>query len=323
MKPIAAAALLLTLAGTLAASNHMPVALGNSWEFAFRDFSGGWGMSRVDSGTVNWRVSSVEHLESYPVLTRVTIVQTTTTIRRMSNGGVWASDTLDNGYDSILDPPRVLVDTLTLESLEGVNGWWWQGDTCWSFVVDPGIEDTTGRAGVVDTVAVYNGDTLDAADVHSEMCGGGEVVTYSCAEPTYFTTVDGIGPVAFHHRSSPCLMDAYWGSDWELLSVNDPSDAGVVRRSGPRASKRFSLGVSAGGAVTVVASAPLTLAVVVYGIDGSTVGPSMRLWQCPDGVNALHLPRGLADGAYVVTVGEHGRSERQSVRILRAGGVYR
>jgi hypothetical protein len=228
----------LAALGACSAADHFPVQVGNRWEFAYRKSQGGWGSSLTDSGTVEWLLVQLEVLESYPPQSRITIRQQTNLARRTYHPGIEDS-TGSSGYDSIFEPPRTTVDSVILRGTDGVNGLWFEGDTCWSFVLNPDADYSAGRVALVPGKVLLGGDSIAAYEVRSDTCRYGLPDTvgpyqaYWCMEPRYFSTADGIGPVAYRWQSPSCLMDAYYSGQWTLQSTNVVG-AAVGRVAAPR-----------------------------------------------------------------------------------------
>lgn len=212
-------AIVVLAACVISAEDHFPFVQGSEWEFSRTRFSGGWGGGVRDSGSLTWEVVSIEVLESFPVQYRIGIEQTVSVARRVKTPAIPEPDSA--AYDSTFSPPRVSVDTVVLRGIDGVNGLWFEGDPCWSFVRDPGDSVPEGVA-VEPRRVLFGGDSLDAVRVDPGDCRRPPGYSQSCGEPEYFTTADGIGPVAYYDRSDVCLMDANWSEDWRLRSYSIP-----------------------------------------------------------------------------------------------------
>jgi hypothetical protein len=95
-------AVLLAVALPALAASHFPAETGNWWEFSYRSSQGGWGASRVDSGSVRWEITTVSYFISNPGQTAVTIEQTRSLAARSYTPGILGDQV---GWDSVYQPP--------------------------------------------------------------------------------------------------------------------------------------------------------------------------------------------------------------------------
>jgi hypothetical protein len=128
-------------------------------------------------------------------------------------------------YDSTYNPPRISVDTLVLRGKGGVNGLWFEGDTCWSFIQDDEGDIPAELLEVNEAKVFFDGDSIEAVSLDPLPCRDSNYdpdnpLYISFLEPAYFSTADGIGPVAYYHTSPDNLMDAYWYEFWTLIAAN-------------------------------------------------------------------------------------------------------
>jgi hypothetical protein len=235
-------ALLLAIVWPTLGASHFPAETGNWWEFSYLTYQGGWGVSHRDSGTVRWDVVSVQYFITDPGQTEFTIVQTRSLVRSRTEGGIWGDQhPVVDEFDSLFDPPRVTTDTLVLRGVDGVNGLWFAGDSCWSFVLDPAA-GTSGRGiTLVAQTVPFGSDSIQATQVRPDGCrtGSDSILPFDCIEPRYYSTAEGIGPVAYMARSPTCLMDAYWGEEWQLLDAHIAATAvGPAPRAAPARFRR-------------------------------------------------------------------------------------
>jgi hypothetical protein len=216
-------AVLLAVAWPALAASHFPAETGNWWEFSYLEHQGGWGISHRDSGTVRWEVVSVQHFITEPGQTAITVLQTRALARSRTEAGIWGDHPpVVDEFDSLFDPPRLTRDTLVLRGVDGMNGLWFEGDSCWSFVLDPTAGTGNSRVTLVPQRVAYGADSIQATQVRPDACrAGSDTIAFTdCIEPRYFSTSEGIGPVAFAASSPTCLMDAFWGEEWQLLAAH-------------------------------------------------------------------------------------------------------
>ena len=202
-------------------ASHFPLHEGNRWEFTFSCCSGGWGISLCETGNVTWEITSIEQMESYPVQYRITIAQTRGLERKWRSGGIWGDEQIEGvEYDSTFNPPCTTSSSLVLRGVDGTAGLWFEGDSCWSFLLDYPADIPNNQCTALPVKAWYAGDSIAAVRVDARICrAGGDTSAqswYPCMDPEFFTVADGIGPVAWQRTSSPCLMDAYWSERWTL-----------------------------------------------------------------------------------------------------------
>ncbi|MBD3420133.1 MAG: hypothetical protein GF398_08460 [Chitinivibrionales bacterium] len=203
-------------------AEYFPFADGYRWQFAFdRSVTGLMG-STTDSGLVEWEIVAVEVMESYPVQYRIRILQTRRTLRRY--GASFAGTTGMQSYDSLVVPPLVSYDTVIVRSVGGVNGLWFEGDSCWSFVHNPNDSIPPNALTLTTGTISFRGQTLKTLSVDPAPCRGPTVGAgrpyLNCRAPSKFTLGENLGPVAYYSASSPCLMDYNLVEKWELVSTN-------------------------------------------------------------------------------------------------------
>ena len=284
----------LALAG-LAGATHFPLAVGNHWDFSYVTSVGGWGGGQTDSGSLRWEITDVEVLESMPPQTRVTIREVRSIVRSINQPMMFESRP---GWDSTYDPARVTVDTVVLRGRDGDYGLWFEGDSCWSFVLDPSAGVGSAGVALAPVRVYYAGDSISAVEVRPDVCRyGTDTASFplDCTEPDYFATAEGIGPVAYRSASPACLMDAYWYERWTLASATL-----AVGRGWLPAGRGMRVSAAGGGVLTIAAPDVQRAVVRAFALDGrERVLFDGRLGS---GSRDFRLAPCLARGMYLVRV---------------------
>jgi hypothetical protein len=292
-------AFLLLASQALSAADHMPIRPGGSWLFLYRNITGGWGASTIDSGTVQWDVVRITTIMMSPAPFSALFRQTRNLQRRIHtpipiDGGM--------GYDSTFNPPRTTVDSFAIEWINPGNCVYFYHDSCCSFVKDPLAASSSDGIIIRDTAVAFKGKTLDAKVIDPFSCRNGA----SCSTRPYYVTADAIGPVGYHTESSPCMMDYYYAQDWRLIDTG-AATAGVRGKNSidvrPHFANGFARAFRGQGKIVVEAflKTPGEVTVTLYSLSGALLGcaktkinvvGNSRI-EVPDEALSAHPPAGV------------------------------
>jgi hypothetical protein len=195
--------LLIVTTVTFAFADLFPAREGNWWRFSFTIDNSVAGSSKFDSGTVQWRVTqNLPGNDTYwiKILQERDLVRSKTTL--VTYPPVIA--------DSLFNPPRTTIDTLTLtgkytSNLLVIN------NSCYPLIHQPLC---LFAACMLDTIE-YHGKSITGYIVDAVLCP-----LPPCALNRTFTQADGIGLVAYESKSSsqsPCLGLAVTSEQWTLV----------------------------------------------------------------------------------------------------------
>lgn len=200
--------LLITIMAAVTFADLFPAREGNWWYFSYTITQGGLGSSRTDSGTVLWRIMQImPGNASYwiKIQQRRDLVRSKTTL-------VTNPATIK---DSLFDPARTTLDTLTLTGMYTNNGLILNNDSCVALLHEPLC--AVGQCTLSTAQILYKGKTITGYIVDPLPCRGKGLSSTTCIAPKRFTQADGIGPVAFESSLSPCMEDAAIDERWTLI----------------------------------------------------------------------------------------------------------
>lgn len=222
------------------AAEYFPSTVGNYWLFGYKYSRGGWGAATTDSGTLKWEIKSIMATKSIPSQVTALIEQTRSLVHRTQTGGFIPGGT---SYDSSFSPARVTLDSVYLHWLEPGNGISIDSDSCFVLIHDPAKLTWSDYISVGDTAVSFNGQRVAAKRLDPSECRDRGQGIPSCNDPKIFIAADGIGPMGYFMKSSPCLMDAFWGETWWLVQARI-SGSGIVAhdrgRSAPAGGRALS-----------------------------------------------------------------------------------
>jgi hypothetical protein len=193
---------------TIAFADWFPVREGNWWWFNYTVSTGGLGGSKVDSGTVVWRITQIMYgNDTYwiKVQQRRDLIRSKTTI--ITNPLIVK--------DSLFDPARSTIDTLTLTGKYGRSGLTINNDSCITLLHQQRY--TADQCTLITVQILYRGNSITCITVDPLPCRKKGSTNPNCVAPKRFTLADGIGPVAFESSMSPCIMDANSREQWTLI----------------------------------------------------------------------------------------------------------
>jgi len=198
-------AILITASITFA--DLFPAREGNWWRYSFTADTSLAGASKFDSGTVQWQViQNSQGNDTY----WITILQQRNLVRSKTTLVTYPPVI----FDSLLNPPRSTIDTLTLTGKYTSNGLVINNDNCYPLIHQP-LCWTTAPC-TLSTVAIpYHGKTLIGYIVDPIPCP-----LPACSPQITFTQADGIGIVAYESKSpsqSVCLTSPITSEQWTLV----------------------------------------------------------------------------------------------------------
>jgi hypothetical protein len=184
-----------------------PAREGNWWHFRYTIAFGSLAGAKVDSGTVQWRIFQIlPGNNTY----WIKIQQERDLIRSKTNILVLPTNT-----DSLFNPPRITIDTLTLTGHYLNAGLVLDNDSCFSLLHAPYCN--AAQCSLRTQQMMYDGKTIVGYIVDPVFCRSKGVLSANCIGPQRFTQADGIGPVAFESSLSPCIMDVARNEQWTLI----------------------------------------------------------------------------------------------------------
>jgi hypothetical protein len=196
--------LLIVTTVTFAFADLFPAREGNWWRFSFTIDNSVAGSSKFDSGTVQWRVTqNLPGNDTFwiKILQERDLIRSKTTL--VTYPPVIA--------DSLFNPPRTTIDTLTLTGKYTSNLLVINNNICYPLIHQPLC---LFAACMLDTIE-YRGKSITGYIVDAVQCP-----LPLCALNRTFTQADGIGLVAYESKSSSqsiCLGGAVTSEQWTLV----------------------------------------------------------------------------------------------------------
>jgi hypothetical protein len=192
---------------SVAFADLFPAREGNWWLYSFTADTSRDGATKFDSGTVLWRVTqNIPGNETYwvKILQERDLVRSKTTL-------VTYPPVI---FDSLFNPPRKTVDTLTLAGTYTSNGLAINGNSCYQLIHQPKCWITTPCT--LGTIAIpYHGKAITGYIIDPLPCP-----LPACSPQITFTQADGIGLAAYESKSpsqSVCLTSPITSEQWTLL----------------------------------------------------------------------------------------------------------
>ena len=207
-------ALLLVTAVSIAFADLFPAREGNWWRYRYTVTSGLAGATRADSGTVQWSIfKMLPGNDTYwiEMQQRRDLIRSTTTLVTYPPVII----------DSVFNPPRSTIDTVTLTGKYGGNGLAINGDNCYPLLHQP-LCWSADPSCTLRTVPIdYHGKTIIGYIIDPVACP-----LQACAPARTFTQADGIGLVAFESSSSSqpaCIGSTLTHEQWTLVDHYVPT----------------------------------------------------------------------------------------------------
>jgi hypothetical protein len=206
------------------AIDFFPLETGRIWRFNYKEFAGHSGGGTTKEGSIQWTINSQTVRDPGKGSSNVRIIQKNELKRKKYS----YSDKV-NDYDSLFDPPRVSIDTLTFVDSANVCI---DAATGRILVHDP-QKSVPGNYCVMDSSLEVNGNELSCVIPVDTPCGlnpNSEPKTARHLEYHYFFQNQTLGPVKYFFNSHGDVVFA-GGVTWSEWIIQSPTSP-LVRPTG-------------------------------------------------------------------------------------------
>ncbi len=211
------AAILFTVNFSISrARDCFPIQTGNTWKFSFEEYNGHGSGGTTWKGHISWTILSQTMIDSGKGKSIVDVAQKSELMAK----SYWYFDLVDN-YDSIFDPPRITLDTITLIDSSNICL-----DTENNRIL---IHDPQGpvsdRYCVIDTTIKINENDLSCVipiDTPCDLSSDHNLEHVKHSEFNFFYQAESKGPVKYIFDSRGTVRrktGIYHRIEWVLLEL--------------------------------------------------------------------------------------------------------